>query len=95
MRRIGLAIIALAAGGFLGCQKAEQADVSDKLEKIDKRLASIEKKIASGAGAAAPARPQRRPGPDPKKVYSAGIEGAAWRGAEHAKVTIVGAMEFA
>lgn len=88
-------ISALAMSGLLGCQAADSS-VSEKLDQIDQRLSSIEKRIAEGA-AARPQMPQRpRAGePDPSKVYAVPIAGAAFRGPEHAKVTIVEAFEFA
>ena len=78
----------------MACQKAGSDEISEKLDQIDKRLAGIEKKIDKvGTGAAA--RPKRPPGPDPKKVYAAPVKGAAYEGPEHAKITIVEAMEYA
>ena len=96
MIRMGIAITtALAVGSLLGCQKAGSDELSEKLDQIDKRLASMEKKLDKvGTGAARPQQ-KRPPGPDPAKVYAAPIAGAAFVGPEHAKVTIVDAMEFA
>jgi len=97
MRRIG--IIAAVATGLLalGCQKAGDSGVAERLDSIDKRLASIEGKLESGGarpGAARPKRPQR-PRPNPKDVYAVPVEGAAFKGAKHAKITVVEAFEFA
>lgn len=96
MIRMGIAITtALAVGSLLGCQKAGSDEVSEKLDQIDKRLAAMDKKLDKVGTGAARAQPKRRPGPDPKKVYAAPIKGAAFTGPQHAKVTIVDAMEFA
>lgn len=88
----------LIAAGILslalaGCQK-DSSDTSEKLDQIAKRLDTIEKKLDARPGAAMPQQPQR-PRPDPNTVYSVPIEGAPYKGSEHAKVTIVKAFEFA
>ena len=86
----------LAAVGLLGCQQAGDAGVSEKLDQINQRLDSIEKKITAGAGAAAQRPPRQRPKrPNPNDVYAAPVGDAPFKGAEHAKVTIVEAFEFA
>ena len=97
MKRMGLTITtALAVGSLLGCQRAGSDDINEKLDQINKKLASMEKKLDNvRPGAAAAARPQRPPGPDPQKVYAAPTEGAAFRGPSVAKVTIVDAFEYA
>jgi hypothetical protein len=101
MRRIALVagLGVVLAVGLMACQRQDDS-VLRKLDDIDKRLASLEKSIQSGAAAPGAARPtpaappQRPPGPDPDKVYAAPIEGAPFRGGEHAKVTIVEASTF-
>jgi hypothetical protein len=81
----------------LGCQKGGDTGVAERLDSIDKRLASIEEKLAKGAGPRGAQRPQRpqRPRPNPNDVYAVPIEGAAWKGAKDAKITVVEAFEFA
>lgn len=78
-------------------------DKDDSLEKalvnIDQRLQKIETRLDSRgaptrAGTRAPRRAQRPPGPDPKKVYSVPVAGSPYKGAEHAKVTVVQAYQF-
>jgi protein-disulfide isomerase len=91
----------------LGCQKDDKS-VEKALASIDKRLSAIEGKLASGvptrAGATgapgAPGAPAARqapqPGqPDPSTVYAVPVGNSPFTGAEHAKVTIVEAFEFA
>jgi hypothetical protein len=98
MKRIGFVFVTtLAMAGVLGCQR-DDSSVKEKLDQIDSRLAGIEEKLASGAGAAA-ARPQQpqqpqRPQPSPTEVYAAPVDGAAYLGPKHAKVTIVEAFTF-
>ncbi len=108
MKRLGLVTAAgLLTFGAFACQKADDAVVK-KLEQIasaeEKQtqiLERMEKSLAQGARAGAgrptPARPSGpRPGrPDPSKVYSVAIDGAPFKGAKDAKVTIVEAFEFA
>ena len=101
MRRIiFLTASALAIAGVAGCQKDDKS-MEAALKRIDDRLKNIEDKLEKGVpaarpGAAAAARGQGRPpGPDPAAVYSVPIDGAPFKGAEHAKVTIVEAFEFA
>jgi hypothetical protein len=97
---IFLLAVGCGAIGLFGCQKADDA-VVQKLDEISKKLDKlddIEKKLASGAGAARPsAAPQGPvPGrPDPGKVYSVPIDGAPFKGAKNAKITVIEACEFA
>lgn len=99
MTRAG-AVVAVAASSMLlfGCTRDDES-IKERLDKIDSRLASIEKGMASGGNAAAARRGraanQRPKGPDPSAVYSVDIEGAAWEGTKDAKVTVVEAFEFA
>ena len=96
MKNIGLTFItALSVAAFGACAK-DDSSIGGKLDDISKRLETIEKKLdsAPARGAARPQRPQPAR-PDPNKVYSVPIEGAPFRGAEHAKITIVEAFEFA
>ena len=95
MRRFG--IIAVGASLLaLGCQQANNQDLTERLDAIDKKLSSIEEKIGKGGvpGKRGAQRPQR-PRPNPKDVYAVPIEGAAYKGAKHAKITVVEAFEFA
>lgn len=95
MQRFIIAASAIAVS-LVGCQKDQNSggNVGEALDKIDNRLAAIEKKLASGAGAARAQRP-KRPRPDPKKVYSVPVGDSPFEGASNAKVTIVKAFEFA
>ena len=97
MTRLGILVTGVAVGLFgLACQRDDQS-VAEKLEQIDKRLASIESKIAAGGGARAGAgrQAQRPKGPDPRAVYSVDIAGDEFEGVKDAKVTVVEAFEFA
>jgi hypothetical protein len=99
MKIAGIALLsALALVGLAACQKAADQDVKDKLSSIDKRLSSIEEAIKRGPppGAARPTpeAPPRPQGPDPSKVYSVEVGDSPFRGAQHAKVTIVEASTF-
>jgi hypothetical protein len=84
-----------------GCQKADD-NVVKKLDEISAKLdklSDIEKKL-DNVGARGPiARPTAmgpQPGrPDPSVAYAVPIDGAPFKGAKDAKVTIVEAFEFA
>lgn len=97
MRRIGLIFLpALAVGSLMACERVDPASTTKKLDEIDKRLANIEVLLEKGAAQQpAAARPQRPPGPDASAVYAVPVEGAAFKGPQHAKVTVVEAFEFA
>ncbi len=98
MRRYGIITAAAVSLLALGCQKTGSAGLEEKLESIDKRLSGIEAKLEKGVPAAAGKRGAKRPSrprPNPKDVYSVPIEGAAYVGAKHAKITVVEAFEFA
>lgn len=86
------ALVALSLGA---CQRDDSA-VMAKLDELAKGQEALKEQLAKGGGAGA-RRPQRpaRPRPKPNDVYSVNIAGAAYKGAEHAKVTVVEAFEFA
>ncbi len=98
-----LAAVGMLAVPMAACQNANQADTGKKLDDIGKRLGRIEAALKAGGGvrggpAGARAKAPRRarpPGPNPTTVYSVPIKDSAWEGAEHAKVTVVEAFEFA
>ncbi|RMH40432.1 MAG: hypothetical protein D6689_13825 [Deltaproteobacteria bacterium] len=98
-KRLGTLLVSgFVALGLVGCQKADDAvvkkldEISKKLDKLD----DIEKKLAGG-GRPSAVRPRGPiPGrPDPNQVYAVPIEGSPFKGAKHAKVTIVEGFEFA
>lgn len=98
MRRLGIITVATVSLLALGCQKTGSAGLEEKLDSIDKRLASIEAKLEKGVPAAAGQRGAQRPSrprPNPQDVYAVPIEGAAYKGAKNAKITVVEAFEFA
>jgi len=80
----------------LGCQQQSSQGLAERLESIDKRLSSIEEKLDKGIPSrrGAQQRPSR-PTPNPNDVYAVPIEGAAFKGAKNAKITVVEAFEFA
>lgn len=95
MKRIGLMFLsALVMSSPMACQQVDPASTNKKLAEIEQKLAKIEE-LAARSGAPAAARPQRPPGPDASTVYAVPIEGAPYKGPEHAKVTVVKAFEFA
>ena len=107
MRRYGRLVLtgALAVGLLGACARADE-ETQRKIDQIALKVESIEKKIGNAPAGGMPVagqpgqpgqpqRPQRPPGPDPTATYSIDIKGDAWEGAEHAKVTIVEAFEFA
>lgn len=96
MKRMGTLVLAgVMAVGLGACQKQDSGAVDKKLDEVLARLGKIEEQMQrGGAGAARPA-PQRPATPDPATVFSVPIEGSAFEGPEHAKITVVKAFEFA
>lgn len=66
---------------------AELAELSKQVKDLDTRLQKIETLLAQYL--------EEQPEPDPQAVYSVPIDGLPYAGAQHAKVTIVKAYEFA
>jgi protein-disulfide isomerase len=107
LRSATLGILAAAvAMGATSCATPDDNNLEKALVKINRRLDAIDKTLDQGVAAApgaAQARgaagrppPQQRPdGPDPAAVYAVPIEGAPFRGAKDAKITVVAAFEFA
>ncbi|HET6611711.1 MAG TPA: DsbA family protein [Kofleriaceae bacterium] len=93
--KTSIRFVALAAAlvSVAACQRNSDP-IAEKLDKIDQRLANIEKAMASGGGAHAPQRPQR-PRPQPNEVYAVPVKGSPINGPATAKVTIVEAFDFA
>lgn len=98
MKQLGIALVCMVSAALAGCQRDDSA-MREELAQIKTDVAEIKDlvKQGGGRGAAGAARPQRprRPRPDPKAVYSVPIEGAPYKGAKDAKVTVVKAFEFA
>jgi protein-disulfide isomerase len=72
----------------------------DRLSDIERRIEGIEKKVLRpeaglGRRGALGRRGRRFNRPDPAAVYAAPIDGAAFDGRRHAKVTLVESFEFA
>jgi protein-disulfide isomerase len=94
------AIAAIALAAAAGACQRDDASIKDKLDQIDKRLASIEGTIArvgiaGGRGAAGQPQQRQRPQPRPNETYSVPVDGAPIKGSKTAKVTVVKAFEFA
>ena len=86
------------SGLLAGACARDSEAVMAKLNETNERLDAIEQKldrVVSAGGARAPARERRR-GPEPGVLYAVPVnDNDAYRGAKHAKVTIVDAFEFA
>ena len=95
MRRIGIIAISALSLLALGCQQQANQGLGERLDSIDKRLSSIEEKLEKGVPSRRGAQKPSRPRPNPKDVYAVPIEGAAFKGAKNAKITVVEAFEFA
>ena len=89
-------VLLLAAVLPLAACQADQKNLNDRMERIEKKLDAL---IASGgargnaAGAQQP-RPQR-PEPDRSKTYAVSIENDPIEGPIDAKVTLVEAFDYA
>jgi protein-disulfide isomerase len=93
-----LAAAAALSLGAAACQqdtKNLERKIDDLDKKIDQKLANIERAVQSGAGAARPQPPRRRPEPDPKDVYAVSVAGSPAEGPNDALVTIVKGYEYA
>jgi protein-disulfide isomerase len=89
-----IGISALAAGG--ACTRDDQS-MSEKLDKLDQRMARMESQLARLAAASPGARRARaeRPRPNPSTTYAVPLNGAPITGNPEAPVTIVEGFEFA
>lgn len=98
MFRAAILVMSASLLATPGCQK-DDSSTATALKRIDDRLQKIEERLARGGPAGqVPGNRQARqrpPGPDPSKVYSVPIDGAPFKGAANAKITVVKAFEFA
>jgi len=95
MKRTGLFLLSAVAA--FGCQRDDaplRKEVAELKAGQDEILKAIKSMPKAGPAAARPQRPQR-PRPDANSVYSVNINGAPFKGAKDAKVTVVEAFEFA
>ena len=81
---VGLFAISCVSRADLDEIKATQKQILTKLDAIAKRPAA----------AAAPARPQRPRGPDPKKTYAFPIGKSPTKGPKDALVTVIEVSDF-
>jgi len=89
-------VLLFAAVMPLAACQADQKNLNDRMERIEKKLDAL---IASGGGrGAAPGagqqRPQR-PEPDRAKTYAVSVEGDLIEGNAAAKVTLIEAFDYA
>jgi protein-disulfide isomerase len=97
MKRQLAYVLAGLVAGVLGCRKADESDLNEKIDKIIAHQEAQDKKldqILQKAGSAGPAR-QAPPEPDAKAVYAVPIDNDYPNGPATAKVTIVEAADFA
>lgn len=89
-------VLLLAALMPLAACQADQKNMNDRMERIEKKLDAL---IATGGargaqpGAQQP-RPQR-PEPDRSKTYAVSVEGDPIEGPMDAKVTLIEAFDYA
>jgi hypothetical protein len=84
-----IATLFLAAVTLASCQ-ADTKNLSDKLDKIDKKLDALMQQRPG----AAPQRPAR-PEPNPAKTYAVAIDGDPIIGSTDAKITLIEAFDYA
>src|SRR5262245_30126863 len=95
---LSLSLSAVLLGG--GCAKGggSKKDVEElraENEKLNQRLKKLEDFLNPIMAAQQRQRQQQQAPPDSSTVYAVPIEGSPFKGAEHAKVTIVEGYEFA
>ena len=89
-------VLLLAAVLPLAACQADQKQINDRMERIEKKLDAL---IASGGarGAAPGAGAQRpqRPVPDRSKTYAVSVENDPFEGPADAKITLIEAFDYA
>jgi len=89
-------VLLLAAAMPLAACQADQKNLDDRMQRIEKKLDAL---IASGGarGNNAGAQPPRppRPEPDRAKTYAVSVENDAFDGPADAKITVVKAYDYA
>src|SRR5689334_18114212 len=87
---LSLAVLLLAA-----CQ-ADQKNLNDKLDKLDKKLDALSAQVGRGGGGAGAQAPRpARAEPDRAKTYAVSVDGDPFDGPADAKVTVVKAYDYA
>lgn len=82
---VGIAVLIAIAGMNLYETRQQRRELNDRMTQLAAAINS------RPSGPAAPARPS---GPDPEKVYTVKTEGAPFKGAKGAPITIVEISEF-
>jgi protein-disulfide isomerase len=89
-------VLLLAAVLPLAACQADQKNVNDRMERIEKKLDAL---IASGGGRGNAAGAQQprpsRPEPDRAKTYAVAVENDPFLGPADAKVTLIEAFDYA
>jgi protein-disulfide isomerase len=88
-----LAALALALPAA-ACQRDTSADLTARLDRIEKQLSDINQRLQRSPAGAAGQRPERKRH-DPAVTYAVPIEGSPSLGPADAPVTVVEAFEFA
>ena len=88
-----LALLSLATAAVGGCQP-DTRNIDKKLDAIQAKLDSLEKKVGAGGGAGAGAQRPSRPEPDRAKTYAVPIDGDPFVGPADAKITLVEAYDY-
>ena len=86
-------LVLLLGAALIACQ-ADTTKINERLEKIEKMIATS----CGGGGGRAGAQPNQRPprpGADPAKTYAVPIDGDPFDGPADAKITVVKAYDYA
>jgi protein-disulfide isomerase len=88
-------VLLLAAVLPLAACQADQKNLNDRMERIEKKLDAL---IASGGARGAAGAGQQRPAraePDRAKTYAVPVENDPFEGPANAKITLIEAFDYA